>query len=52
MTVDDKLSAIVIGAGYGGLATAIELARNGIKVKVFEAVSKLTNQGMLLSYHF
>ncbi len=46
MTVDSKLSAIIIGAGYAGLAAAIELARNGIKVRVFESVSKLTNQGI------
>jgi 2-polyprenyl-6-methoxyphenol hydroxylase-like FAD-dependent oxidoreductase len=52
MAVDDKPSAIIIGAGYAGLAAAIELARNGMKVRVFEAVSKLTNQGMLLLYCF
>ena len=29
-------SAIIIGAGVGGIATAIQLARNGYKVKVYE----------------
>jgi 2-polyprenyl-6-methoxyphenol hydroxylase-like FAD-dependent oxidoreductase len=52
MTVENKLSAIIIGAGYAGLAAAIELARNGIKVRVFESVSKLTNQGTLIPYNF
>lgn len=51
MAVSNDITAIIIGAGYAGLAAAIELARNGIKVKVFEAVSRLTNQGALLSYH-
>jgi phytoene dehydrogenase-like protein len=34
-----KLNAIVIGAGVGGLATAIRLAKTGIQVTVFEANS-------------
>lgn len=34
-----KLNAIVIGTGVGGLATAIRLAKKGIKVTVFEANS-------------
>ncbi|MDD4922386.1 MAG: phytoene desaturase family protein [Bacteroidales bacterium] len=29
-------SAIIIGAGVGGIATAIQLARNGYQVKVYE----------------
>jgi 2-polyprenyl-6-methoxyphenol hydroxylase-like FAD-dependent oxidoreductase len=45
MAVREKFNAIVVGAGYAGLATAIELARKGLKVKVFESVAKLTNQG-------
>jgi len=32
----DNKSAIIIGAGVGGIATAISLARNGYKVKVYE----------------
>jgi 2-polyprenyl-6-methoxyphenol hydroxylase-like FAD-dependent oxidoreductase len=52
MTVENKISAIIIGAGYAGLAAAIELARNGIQVRVFESVSKLTNQGMMIPYSF
>ncbi|MDP9025523.1 MAG: FAD-dependent oxidoreductase, partial [Candidatus Eremiobacteraeota bacterium] len=30
-------SAIVVGAGFAGLAAALELARNGVTVDVFEA---------------
>jgi phytoene dehydrogenase-like protein len=45
MSDTPKSHIIVVGAGYGGLATAIELARKGIKVTVYEAVSKLTQQG-------
>ncbi|MFN8286583.1 MAG: 1-hydroxycarotenoid 3,4-desaturase CrtD [Chitinophagales bacterium] len=34
-----KKTAIVIGSGVGGLATAVRLARRGYAVKVFEAYS-------------
>ncbi len=36
---------IIIGAGFGGLTTAIELRRKGISVQVIEAANKLTLQG-------
>ncbi len=36
---------LVIGAGYAGLAAAIELKSNGFEVEVIEAVEKLTTQG-------
>jgi monoamine oxidase len=36
---------IVVGAGFGGLAAAIELVRKGISVEVLESVQKLTLQG-------
>ena len=32
----DNKSAVIIGAGIGGIATAVFLARNGYKVKVYE----------------
>ncbi|HEY5499029.1 MAG TPA: FAD-dependent oxidoreductase, partial [Bacteroidales bacterium] len=32
----ENKSAVIIGAGVGGIATAISLARNGYKVKVYE----------------
>lgn len=35
-----RQKAIVIGAGIGGLSTAIHLARRGLSVKVFEARSE------------
>ena len=34
--MSDKKSAIIIGSGIGGIATAIYLARNGYEVKIFE----------------
>jgi len=40
-----QVSVIVVGAGYAGLSAAIELTRKGVKVKVFEAASKVTSQG-------
>lgn len=42
-------SFIIVGAGYGGIATAIELARKGLEVEVYETVKELTQQGRL--YH-
>jgi phytoene desaturase (3,4-didehydrolycopene-forming) len=32
----EKKSAVIIGAGIGGIATAIYLAKNGYSVAVFE----------------
>ncbi|RMJ04798.1 hypothetical protein CDV36_014524 [Fusarium kuroshium] len=40
-----KDNFIVVGAGYAGLATSIELARRGYAVEVFESTKELTNQG-------
>ncbi|KAL6364142.1 hypothetical protein LRP88_02058 [Fusarium phalaenopsidis] len=39
---------IVVGAGYAGLATAIELARKGFEVGVVEGVKQLTTQGDII----
>ncbi|RSL87767.1 hypothetical protein CEP52_015424 [Fusarium oligoseptatum] len=39
---------IVVGAGYAGLATAIELARKGFEVEVVEGVKQLTTQGDII----
>ncbi len=35
----------IIGAGIGGLTTALALAQNGVEVEVFEKASKFTNVG-------
>lgn len=39
---------LVVGAGYAGLTTAIELSRKNFEVEVIESASKLTTQGMFL----
>lgn len=36
---------LVVGAGFGGLAAAVELHRNGFHVDVIESVQQLTTQG-------
>lgn len=41
-----NLKAIVIGAGFGGLSSAIELARRSASVRVFESVPDMSRQGM------
>lgn len=38
-------SAIVIGAGFAGLSVAIELAKRGVKVIVFESAPDMKRQG-------
>lgn len=40
-------SLLIIGAGYAGLATAIELRMAGFDVEVVEAVESLSTQGKL-----
>jgi len=40
------INVIVVGAGFGGLASAIALSRKGCKVIVFESSRDLTRQGM------
>lgn len=41
----ENLNVLVIGAGFGGLASAIELARRGAKVRVFESAPDMKRQG-------
>lgn len=41
----ENLNALVIGAGFGGLASAIELARRGAKVRVVESAPDMKRQG-------
>jgi FAD-dependent urate hydroxylase len=45
MNQDPRTRALVIGAGPGGLATAIALQRVGIDVAVFERISELREAG-------
>ena len=52
IAVSEKLNVIVVGAGYAGLAAAIELARKGAHVKVYESVAQLTNQGVRYFLHY
>ena len=47
-----RLRIIVVGAGLGGLATAIALARNGHEVTVLEAAPKLGEVCSSLCHHF
>ena len=46
MTNLRDVTIIVVGAGFGGLAAAIELRRKGATVLVFESTKKLTEQGL------
>lgn len=41
----ENLNVLVIGAGFGGLASAIELARRGAKVRVFESAPDMKRHG-------
>lgn len=45
------INAIVIGAGFAGLSVAIELAKRGAEVVVFESAPDMKRQGMHLSSH-
>ncbi len=41
----EDLNVIVVGAGFGGITSAIELKRRGAKVTVIEAAPQLTEIG-------
>lgn len=45
MSTLQNISVIVVGAGFAGLAVAIELRLRGAEVKVFEAVKNFSRQG-------
>lgn len=45
----DNLKAIVVGAGMGGLATAIALRQAGYKVEIYDRVSELRPAGAGIS---
>jgi putative flavoprotein involved in K+ transport len=41
---EEKLQAVIVGAGQAGLATAYELARRGVGLAVLEAEERIGNQ--------
>lgn len=44
MGQEEKLQAVIVGAGQAGLATAYELARRGVGLTVLEAEERIGNQ--------
>ncbi|OCK75424.1 FAD/NAD(P)-binding domain-containing protein [Lepidopterella palustris CBS 459.81] len=44
-SIRKDISVIIVGAGFGGLASSIELTRKGYKTHVFEYSPDLTRQG-------
>ena len=42
------INAIVVGAGFGGLSAAVELARKGCKVKVLELTKTIEEKGLFI----
>ncbi|EGT3617605.1 FAD-binding protein, partial [Clostridium perfringens] len=46
----NKKKAIIIGAGIGGLATAIRLLINGFEVDIFEKNSNVGGKVNLIEY--
>lgn len=42
---------IVVGAGYAGLAAAIELTRKGFEVQVIETANNMTTRGWYQGAH-
>ncbi|RKK87887.1 hypothetical protein BFJ68_g14074 [Fusarium oxysporum] len=50
MPANKKLKVIVVGAGFGGLAAAIELADRGFEVTVLEKYPDSSSQGDILDF--
>ena len=42
------INGIVVGAGFGGLSAAVELARKGCKVKVLELTHTIEDKGLFV----
>jgi len=50
MPANKKLKVIVVGAGFGGLAAAIELADRGFEVTILEKYPDSSSQGGKLKF--
>ncbi|KAK7222835.1 hypothetical protein V2G26_010838 [Clonostachys chloroleuca] len=48
MTTQNPLSVIIVGAGFGGLAAAIECVNRGMKVTIIEKYADSNSQGDIL----
>ncbi|CAI4215790.1 unnamed protein product [Parascedosporium putredinis] len=49
-TMENRISVIVVGAGFGGLTTAIECKRQGLSVAIYEAFAELKPLGDVISF--
>ena len=49
MELDRQYDVVVVGAGFGGIGTALSLAEKGLKVALFEYLSTL--EGVLELSH-
>lgn len=48
--MDSRINVIVVGAGFGGLTTAIECKKQGLSVAIYEAFAELKPLGDVISF--
>lgn len=48
--MDNHINVIVVGAGFGGLTTAIECQRQGLSVAIYESFAELKPLGDVISF--